>query len=349
MTISERPFLSDRAERLARALKDCPRRRVPLEQLWQLLDTTDPSTRTFLHRRQLLADALNELAAAEAIQLPSQRSYDRSEHPPLPKFVILPGVSRPEESPIQTVWHPTLSWAADASVSAGQRPILEKINRWLFTNNSDLIIPLSERSLEILGDEKAFDRLQTTSLFSPDRLTLDLLHARRVAPPMYIKEVGDGRTLLVVENSDTFDSLCTVLAAAPGNVGVVGWGAGGAFEASVLSVGTMADRIDDIAYFGDLDVKGLQVPANADRLATATGLPHIRPAVGLYTALEMSKHHQPGQPRADTPAATALTEWLDPRHRAWASNLLRSGTRIAQESVGLTWLTKHGEWRIDLD
>lgn len=50
--------------------------------------------------------------------------------------------------------------------------------------------------------------------------------------------VGDGDTVLVVENSDTFDSLVRALGERPGRVGVVGWGAGGGagFEASVLSL-----------------------------------------------------------------------------------------------------------------
>jgi hypothetical protein len=348
MTASDRPTLSDRADRLGQALKDLPRRQIPLDQLWQLLDATDPATRTFLHRRQLLAEALDELAAAQAIRLPSHRSYDRTEHPPLPRFITVPAAERAHQPRIPTVWHPALSWAADATVAPGHRPVLEKINRWLFTDPGELVVPLRERSLQILGDEKAFDRLQTTGLFLPGRLTLDLLRARRVAPPMHTARVGDGRILLVVENSDTFDSLRTVLTTAPGKVGIIGWGAGAAFEASVLSVAMIADYIDDIAYFGDLDAKGLQVPANADRLATATALPHIRPAVGLYTALERSGHHQPGQPRTETHTATALTNWLDPRHRAWATGLLCAGIRNAQESVGLSWLTEHGDWRSDL-
>ncbi len=342
------PDLSDRARRLSIALADWPRRRVPLEHLWQLLDTVDAATRTFLHRRQLLADTLAELADARLIQLPARASYDRTEHPALPRFITLPSPDRVRPPAAPIVWHPALSWAAETAIAASHRPTLEKINRWLFTNRSTLTVPLRERSLEILGDEKALDRLTTTSLFERDRLTLDLLRARRVTPPIHTTRVGDGPILLVVENSDTFDSLRAVLTANPGHVGLVAWGAGAAFEASVLSIAAITRPISDMAYFGDLDGKGLQIPANADRLATAYGLPRVRPATGLYAALQHAGIAQPGQPPLSADAAAQLCAWLDRQHRHWASTALTGGTRIAQEAVGLAYLTSHEDWRADL-
>jgi hypothetical protein len=315
--------------------------------MWQLLDTVDPASRTFLHRRQLLADALQELADTQAIQLPSRRSYDRSEHPALPRFITIPAPEPRTPSAARTVWHPALSWAAGLAVGPTHRPILEKINQWLFHQRDELVVPLRERSLEILGDEKALDRLQTTSLFGPDRLTLALLRARRVALPMHTVRVGDGPILLVVENSDTFDSLRTVLTRAPGRVRLVAWGAGTAFGASVASIATMPG-VEEVAYFGDLDARGLQIPVNASKLATVLGLPDIRPADGLYTALRAVGRTHAGQPRLDASVAATLTAWLGSRLRPWADQLMRSGIRMAQEAVGLAYLTKHNDWRSDL-
>jgi hypothetical protein len=346
MTSDQKPALSDRACRLRAALADWPRRRVPLQHLWQILDAIDPSTRTFLHRRQLLADTLAELAAAHAIDLPAQASYDRTELPALPRFVTLPNQLPQPTAPI--VWHPALSWAADAAITAAQRPMLEKINRWLFTSRGNLVIPQRERSLEILGDEKALDRLQTTGLFGPGRLTLDLLRARRVTPPLHTVHTGDGPVLLVVENSDTFDSLHRVLATKTTRVGLVAWGAGGAFEASVLFINTLSHPISEIAYFGDLDAKGLQIPGNADRLSAAYGQPPVRPAAGLYSALQRVGTHQAGQPRLTAATATQLSSWLEPQHREWAVAGLVGGTRIAQEAVGLAYLTGSDDWLVDL-
>jgi hypothetical protein len=311
-------------------------------QLWQFLDDVDPATRTFAGRRRILAAALDELVTAGVIQLPGRQSYDRSEHPALPRFVVVPNLDATPPTHRPTVWHPSLAWAAESPATPSHRLVLEKVNRWLFTHRDTLVVPLRERSLEILGDEKALDRLQTTGLFGPGRLTLELLQARRVVPPIHTAVTGDGPILLVVENSDTFDSLVTVLGTNPGRIGLVGWGAGAAFEASVTSVGRLS--ISELVYFGDLDAKGLQIPANADRLATALGLPSVQPAVGLYSALQQVGKPQPGQPRLGTSTIERLVDWLDPRHRDWAAAVLASGTRVAQEAVGLAHLSRNRDW-----
>lgn len=338
--------LSPRADRIRKGIDDWPRRRVTLGELWQLFDDADPESRTSVQRRRLLADALDELAAANAILLPSRRSYDRSEQPPLPRFVTLPGgAEQPSVAP-PVVWHPTLAWAADERIVPSHRRVLVHINRWLFHNRDDLVVPLRERSIEILGDEKALDRLFVTGLFGPDRLTLNMLKAKRVAPPMHTAQVGEGDLLLVVENSDTFDSIVTAMRTTAGRVGAVGWGAGAAFEASVLSI--PADRYSDIAYFGDLDHKGLQIPANASRLATSIGLPPVRPAVGLYTALQEAGVTQPHSSRLGSAAVADLVAWLAQPHRPWAAEMIGSGRRAAQESVGLRHLLRHDGWRTDL-
>ena len=151
-----------------------------------------------------------------------------------------------------------------------------------------------------------------------------------------------------MENSDTFDSLHRVLGAKTNRVGLVAWGAGGAFEASVLSIKTLSHSISEIAYFGDLDAKGLQIPSNANRLSAAYGQPSVRPAAGLYSALQRDGIPQAGQPPLTAPTATQLSSWLEPQHREWSVASLVGGTRIAQEAVGLAYLTDNDDWLVDL-
>lgn len=80
--------------------------------------------------------------------------------------------------------------------------------------------------------------------------------------------------LLVVENSDTFDSLVTVLRGRNDHrVGLVGWGAGAGFEASVLSIADLGRAVSEVRYFGDLDENGLRIPASAGLIAQGVGLP----------------------------------------------------------------------------
>lgn len=83
--------------------------------------------------------------------------------------------------------------------------------RWLRDRGRDNdVIPLHERSLEVLRHEKALDTLLATTVFAPTRLALDHLRTFRTHPPLPSVRVGNGPVLLVVENDNTFQSICTV-------------------------------------------------------------------------------------------------------------------------------------------
>lgn len=321
------------------------------QELWRLFDEADPATRGDVARRQILADCLGELAAAEVIELPAAASFDRTQRPPLPRFITIPTTTparRPARGP---VWHPDLSWAATVRVSGAQAQLLKQVNAWLFrgAGRDEPRVPLRERSLELLGEEKALDTLVGTSLFGPGRLTLELLRTYRVTVPLHTTSVGSrggsGEVLLVVENSDTFDSLRRALSEAPGRVGALAWGAGAGFESSVLSVASMRPAIREIRYFGDLDAAGLRIPAAASRLAHQEGLPAVQPATALYTALLAVGRQRGAQPALDAQHADELVGWLDPQHREPCRLLLTTGHRIAQEAVGLAYLTATSDWR----
>ncbi|MQA07717.1 MAG: hypothetical protein GEU98_04025 [Pseudonocardiaceae bacterium] len=337
--------LSPRAERLAELLRAWPRKRVSRGELWSLLEQADPSIGMSLRRRRILAGLLDELAAEAVLRLPSKRSYDYSEQPPLPNFVTVPKDTSSARRGREPVWHPELRWVPDASLNQSQVDKLAAINSWLHQNRGDLVVPVRERSLEIFGDEKVLDDLVRGSLFAEGRLRPELLRVRRAVPRMYTESVGDGDVLLVVENSDTFDSLTRVLAAEPGRIGLVGWGAGTGFEASILSVGQLDRRITEIRYFGDLDGAGLRTPASASELGQASGFSPVRPAVPLYDALLRLGRPQSGQKRLSPNAARALAGWLDPAQQEAVTSLLSSGERLAQEAVGLAYLLSDNGWR----
>lgn len=223
------------------------------------------------------------------------------------------------------------------------------MNQWLHHSRGHLVVPSRERSLEVFGREKALDRLAGTALFGPGRLSLELLRCRRVVPRLHCESAGDGDRLLVVENSDTFDSLLTVLRdRSDHRVGLVGWGGGTGFEASVLSIARIDVQIAEILYFGDLDEKGLRVPANAAGLAASTGLLLVHPATGLYEAMLRHGSPQPGQRKISSEAAADLASWLDQDHRAQAVRLPTRGERLAQEAIGLSYLSRHEDWLDEL-
>jgi hypothetical protein len=341
--------LSLRAQRMADRLADWPRRRIQLAELWELLDQIDPSSRLHVRRRRILSELITELAAAGIAGLPAARSWDRLEIPALPRFLTLLRDTPPPKPPQAVVWHPSLAWAPQASLTRSQMHTVEQVNHWLHHSRDSDVVPSRERSLEVFGDEKALDRLVGTALFGPGRLNLGLLRCRRIAPRLHCEPASDGDVLLVVENSDTFDSVLTVLRDRDDHrVTLVGWGAGTGFEASILSVALMDRMITEIRYFGDLDENGLRVPANAAALAASADLPPVRPATGLYGVLFRRGTPQPGRRRLPTESAADLARWLGAEHHAQAARLLLSGERLAQEAVGLSYLSRHDDWLEDL-
>ena len=337
--------LSGRAQHLAGILASWPRQRVQLVELWSLLDEVDPTSRMNIRRRRVLSDLISELAGAQMVNLPAARSYERVENPPLPRFLVIRRERPSPSSRKPVIWHPNLAWVPRAGLTQSQEDTMERVNLWLHQGRDRAIVPSRERSLEVFGDEKALDRFVGTVLFGPGRLTLNLLRCRRVVPRLHCESAGDGDVLLVVENSDTFDSILTVLRGRDDHrVGLVGWGAGTGFEASVLSIPLIERPLNEIRYFGDLDAAGLRIPASASIIAQSEGLNPVMPASGLYRALLERGIRQQGQRRLLLEAADKLGSWLDPTLRMAAATLLTEGARMAQEAVGLSYLTSHNDW-----
>ncbi|MDO3395059.1 DUF2220 family protein [Nocardioides sp. SOB44] len=339
-------LLSTRALRLAALLESVPGRTVPLPELWTLWATADPASVARPERRSDLAHAISQLAAAGLVT-PSKKQ-DVAARPHLPVRLTLQAPD-PSESAAAVargiVWRPELSWAIRARLTIGQVEQLRTINSWLRDRGRDGdVVPLRERSLEVLGHEKALDSLLVTTVFGPDRLTLDHLRTFRTHPPLPIVRVGAGQVLLVIENDDTFHSIRTALSEGCGPVGCVAWGAGGAFEASVRSTGDLPG-IERVRYFGDLDAAGLRIPRNAAETAAREDLPEVAPAHGLYRALLATAVRQGGQPPVPPDQAPNLTDWLaDEILAEQSSDLLQAGIRVPQEALTLTALRSDRSW-----
>lgn len=340
------PSLSAKSARLAQQLQQWPRRTVRLTELWAVWDAADPASAGRPERRSDLAESLLELEYAGL--LARSAAQDRSARPPLPTRVTLAGAEARESAATvarAVAWRPELAWVLSARLTAAQVTQLRAVNTWLRDHSHDSDrLPMRERSLQVLGHEKALERLVLTGVFGPGRLTLEHLRTFRTHPPLPNVRVGDGPVLLVVENDDTFNSLLTVLGEAPGPVGHVAWGAGGAFEASVRSTGDLPG-VARVAYFGDLDADGLRIPLNAAATATALGLPPVRPATSLYRQLLGTAVRQEGQPPVPPTQAARLGAWLEAGDLAiLAAQLLTDGLRIPQEALTRVDLAASRAW-----
>jgi hypothetical protein len=253
----------------------------------------------------------------------------------------MPKPQRPAEP--QVSWHAALHWVpaflASERPTRTERALLRAVNRFLGAGNSGLVVPLRERSLQLTGDEKALDTMSRGRLFAPGRLSLDLIAARRTSPPVVRHRVGTGPVTLVVENYATYDSLTAALPA-DGEVGEVVYGAGNTVGV-VLTALADASPVGALAYFGDLDVRGLEIAAAGTRLAVDLGLPPLVPAARLYRLLVEHGHQAPAGTKPDAAKARAAVRWLPASLRGAVLNLLAAGNRLAQEAVGLDLLHRH--------
>ena len=323
--------MNARASRLADMLIALGRVKVDSSRLLAAWASAAPDLAGRLESRDELAEAVSQLAASGVIVLPSGASWDRARQPPLPKFVTVPSARRPPADPVwrRMVWHPALWWVSSMSkLAPSHLADLEAINKWLTAGRgAGDPVPLRVRSAEIFGDEKRLDELLPTSLFGPERLSLELLGARRLAPPLALSEVGPGPDVLVVENSDPFWVCCQEAQKLEGRIGRVGFGCGNSFPATVSSLAAPEGR-GRVFYWGDLDPDGVRIASLAAEVASLAGLT-VQPAGPLWAALAALEPTDRG--------ALSWTDWgkqwLGPELWALTAVVRESGGRVAQERL----------------
>jgi hypothetical protein len=326
------------------------------QQFWDALRSTHPRRtrfalehlletfqRLFPHRhgdadvRIVLARLLGELEQSGAICLPrksNRRAYDHSERTPLPKHIVRndrPG--RVKQAAV--VWRPELAFASDFG-SLWQAELLA-VQEWLRNGGTTAaLVALRERSVEIFGDEKRLDSLLGTQLFAPGRLTLDLLRCYLPSVPIYVVSLpqdGLPRPLLVVENHTTFDTLRRWNERSR-RYSAVAFGAGAAFIAACESLRphlAAQSCSGQLFYFGDLDPKGIWIPARASQ---DCGI-EVHPDETLYTVLLVKGRKHRALPREPFAFESELLDWLPASLREEVGRHFRSGRRLPQELVAL--------------
>jgi hypothetical protein len=323
-------------------LTDQPNNRVPVEGLLRHVTTADPTLVGDPTARTQLASALGRLAEAGTLMLPKARSgWDHRTRPPLPLWIGKPATRHPlRATPVQRVWPQSLEAAAAIATRPDEHELLDKIATWLRNNPNTQPVPMEERSLEILDDEKALAIETTKRLFTTGALTLDLIACYPTPIPFPSQHVpGAGPTrLLVAENNATFHSLLT--AARELDPGTrpdlhIGWGCGNQFPTSISAV-TLLDPIPIALYYvGDLDAAGLRIALGAATAAIAHRLPALRPAVALYAWLLAHGTPRPDRSNLGISQPDLLLTWLPGELHEPAHRLLHDRQRIPQETLGL--------------
>lgn len=301
--------------------------------------------------RERLAGALDELEAAGLATQPKARArWDQAARPPLPLHVTrtrldLPATAALVLAPADPIWHALLWWVpaflAAERPTTGERALLLGVQQLLGQSGGPpvRVVPLRERSLQLLGDEKDLDSLLRGRMFDDKRLSLELIGAERVVPTLSSVQTSTGPDLLLVENYATFHSMGRAMAGHR-DVGRVVWGAGNQVTQLLPQI-TIAQG-GRLWYFGDLDARVLEIGQGTAPSAAELGLPPLAPSADLYALL--LRHGVRAKVKGRGPSAARVADavaWLPEELRSAAAQLLSAGHRMAQEAVGMDLLASH--------
>ncbi|MFV2022798.1 Wadjet anti-phage system protein JetD domain-containing protein [Micromonospora sp. LOL_023] len=327
---------------IAAYVAEQPASRVRVDGLLRHATAVDPTLVGDPTARARLAAILTGLAEAGTVVLPKARSgWDDRTKPPLPIWVGKPTKPRrTQAAPAPRVWPQALEAAAAIASRPNEYQLLDKIASWLRNNPDAEPVPLEERSLEILDDEKALAIETTKRLFTTGALTLDLLACYPTPvpfPSQHVPGVGPTR-LLVAENNATFHSLLQAARQMEPDVRPdlhIGWGCGNQFPTSITAVTLLDPAPTALYYVGDLDAAGLRIAAGAAAKANAHRLPPLRPATALYEWLLAHGVPRPDRSNPGISNPGTLIALMPEHLHEPVSQLLRARRRIAQETLGL--------------
>jgi hypothetical protein len=302
--------------------------------------------------RVLIRRLLDTLADAKAIELPKHEDGWLPFPPPkLPVWIRLSGEARHIKDDRHKIypWGQELSFVADLP-SVPHLDVVIAINSWLRDGGREITlrVPLRERSIEITGDEKALDAVIRCQSLQPDPgmgITLDLLKAMLAPPPLAYNrgpEKTAGKPVLVIENAHTWHSIANWNSTACCYAAVI-YGNGKSFIGSVPHLHYVISETKaahEVRYFGDLDYTGLIIPIEAGEVACESGLPIPLPEEWLYRKLvRFPSQLNRGKTGSTDAAIMAVLAWLPEDLRDSAKAIFSKGHRIAQEYIGIEFLS----------
>ncbi len=325
--------------------EDKRHKRIRLSQLWSIFNATFPHLRGRTNAREELAHLLGELQEHEHLVLPrSKKSFETVAKPPLPLWIELPeprATASLLEEAQRIAWHPELAFVRHLNrLTSPELESLKRLQHFLTTIDSKTpYLTVRERSLELFGDDKYLETLLGGRLVRRDSVLLELFHCLLVDVPFVYFDTGYGEDLLIVENKDTYHSACRAAVAlgAKNRFRFFIFGSGHAVLRSIYNVRSLKPSFRRIEYFGDIDLRGLQIPFKLQHVIRRMELgKELSSATALYNELYRRAVHLSldldGQ-KATPQQASYLSTFLPPALQQVVIELLLHGGRWPQEAV----------------
>lgn len=336
--------------RFGELLRGQPRRRLGLETIWRSFADAFPARPQGTEERAWLRAALDALTDGGVLRLPapSKSGWDRSQLPALPAFVtvVTSPVPARDDAWRRHPWHPALAWVPNLkTLPADQVAFLLRVHDGLRDRRFAEPAPLKYRSLQLTGHEKRLQELAKGALFGPNRLSLELLGCLPHRLPLAMTRVGTAPVVLLFENAGPYEVAMRVLGGnQSASYGWVAYGDGARVEQAITWLCELDPRPRVVAYVGDLDVVGLEIPNRASVTAIAAGLPPLSPAPGFHAAMLAAaatlgeplgwSHAEGRNARPHRALAPELLRWLPEDVRPAVRKVLASGRRIPEEVLG---------------
>lgn len=293
--------------------------------------------------RSRVSAALQGLERSDCIQLP-QTGWDRSGRPPLPSTLILKATETPPKSERVDAWIPELAFATKVT-----NPVtlenLRAINAFLIRHRGKSLpsFPAAERSLEIFGDEKRLSNLLKGDgkLFNGN-ITLEMLGAYQVKPPLVHVAGKQGRPVLVIENLATFDSFKRWNQRSEAYSAIV-LGSGKSFYQGHAWIDDLGKELgsSEFFYFGDLDPAGIEIPWKVNMARREEGLPPFLPHLQLYGWVLENGIRRSDAVKVLQKHRRMLEDYLGAERAGKILDLWNSGRLLPQESFGTEQLAQN--------
>jgi hypothetical protein len=323
--------------------------RLPIEEAWRTFQKLYPKLSISTEARGRLADMLKGLAQQGKIRFPQgKKGWDLGTKPPLPLWVEILREKAQDMKPNmdEIAWPPELMFAAGLK-SRSHLDVLLAIREWLAGGGRKAgMVPVKERSAEILGDEKRLDRLLKTDLFAPGALTLDALRCYPVYPDLIWKQGRvDAPALLIIENSNTYHSFCRWNTSA-GHYAACVYGNGFMIHHTFHGLRRILAETNpkaDIHYFGDLDAAGIRIPTELNKLHQKAGLPAVCASETWYGVMLDQFRDARSRMRRVHPGSWTSEDlaWFSPHLRSRVEEVFQMGYRVPQELVGTGYLLRN--------